>query len=448
MYDLRPWAAAALLCAALGCTRAPPRPVTPPDSPVEIDDEARMEFAEVLEHYRRARRSGPLDARQCERIATRFESVADRHPATVETALLDAAVVREECGATEAAMATYERLVTLRPRSAKAHNNLGVLKWSGGQQAAALVHFKTAIDLDPHAPEPRNNLGAALRPAYVESGVDAAFLQAEDALRVSLALRSDDVIAYENLARLYYDRGRLHDRSYLMLADLVITQGQRVTGQDGPGSAELANLRGLLFVEQGDPIHAMKAFRSATEIDPGHVQAHMNGAMIAIRFRDFRVAERSLTRALADEQQRRDPDTHLGLGIAQRGLRKYADAARSFERAHAAAPSDPRALYNLGILYSEHVAPSKDGFDEASYRKAIGYFESYVAAARGGGHTERIEDARSRTKSIRELIRITESMEELEARARRDAEAQAAHDEAERRRLLELERKAMESSSE
>lgn len=96
--------------------------------------------------------------------------------------------------------------------------------------------------------------------------------RAESALRNALAVDSDNAVSHENLARLYYDRGRLHERSYLLLSKLVVTQATRVLEQRGTPSAELHNLHGLLLMEDGDQVSALRAFRKATEVDPEHAQ--------------------------------------------------------------------------------------------------------------------------------------------------------------------------------
>ena len=89
--------------------------------------------------------------------------------------------------------------------------------------------------------------------------VPVAEKAAEVQLENVLAVDSRNQLAYESLARLYYDRGRLEDRSYLVLADLVVTQAQRVLEADGVRSADLYNIRGLLWMQRDDPARAIRA---------------------------------------------------------------------------------------------------------------------------------------------------------------------------------------------
>ena len=159
------------------------------------------------------------------------------------------------------------------------HSVIGIL--GGGQlakmlvQAAAELGFRAAIYADDWGP--------------------------------ALDLASRHLIGpYENLARLYYDRGRLEDKSYLLLADLVITQAL-AKAKDGTlaQSADIYNIKGLLFMEQDNQVDALRAFKKAVEIQPRHADAHMNIALVAIRFRDYATAEKSVEIALADRRQNR-----------------------------------------------------------------------------------------------------------------------------------------------
>jgi tetratricopeptide (TPR) repeat protein len=441
---LQIWAVAALCCAATGCTRMTEGsgPPLPPD-PGEPDARARAGFMEVAGDYAERRQRGPLGVDDCRTLARRFAGVAKEHRSVADLATFNQAAVLEECGLVDDAIVAYRRAAPAGRGSAKAHNNLGVLLWQRGEHDDALRHFKTAVAIDSHGAEPRNNLATALRPAYIRSADDATFVAAEEALQSALAVRSDDPLAYENLARLYYDRGRLEDRSYLLLADLVITQAERVLEARDEKSAELANLRGLLFMQRGDPIHALRKFSEASSIDPAHAESHMNAAMIAIEFRDYPLAEKSLDQAMKSKRYRKSVDAHLALGVARRGRRDYTGAREALEAAQALDEHDPRALYNLGILYSDHIAPAKDEFDPPSYERAIDYFDRFAARADAKTHAARVKDARTRSKKAAELIEIAKSMRVLEAKAHREEEARRKAEEADRQRRLDLERKAL-----
>jgi Flp pilus assembly protein TadD len=270
------------------------------------------------------------------------------------------------------------------------------------------------------------------------------FTDAEKTLQTVLALDSSNQIAYENLARLYYDRGRLKDKSYLLLAGLVIKQANEVLKQSNIESADLYNLSGLLLMERDDQVAALRAFKKAAEINPKHADAHMNMALIAIHFRDYKTAEESLAIAVKDPRQKSNVEAYIGLGVAQRGLRKYKDAETSFKKAMDMSKSDPRPLYNLGILYHEHIAATQEGeFDKTPYNTAKDYYNKFVAKAGGQApYGKQVDDAKSRVTAIDQLFKDIEEMKKLEEEQKKLAELEKKQQEEEKKRLLDLEAKA------
>ena len=383
------FAALGIVALCSGCPHGgqPRIPDDPEPKDVEWDPgtRARAEkaFAATVVDYEKVAAKGKWTPSTCDDMAGRFEALYAEFGGPMHVALFNAGAVREACGQTPKAKAIYQRLVSDHPKSDLGHNQLGVLAARAGHEAEALKHFRAAIEANPTTRAPRNNLAAALRKRYANTPEDASFRQAENQLQNVLAVDSDNRPAFENLARLYYDRGRLEDKAYLMLADLVVSQGLMVADRIEEPSADLHVIRGLILMQRGDDVRALRAFEKAAEIDPDHGDAHMNIAMIALRFRDFDNAEKSLSIAKKDDRHVDNIETYLGLGVAYRGLRKYDDAKRSFEQAQTLAPKDPRPLYNLGILYQEHIAPSKEGFDEKLHRKAIGFFEDFTKRAAG-----------------------------------------------------------------
>ncbi|MCX4243907.1 tetratricopeptide repeat protein [Paraliomyxa miuraensis] len=430
------------------CTRVINPPLTHPPEPPPIDVvavEAELERAAAL--LAKAEADGKLDPRECAEVTAAFRATHDpAHPSTAQ-GLFDAGVVWERCGNVDEAKAAYRQTLAVAPEHAGAHNNLGVLQWAAGDRAAAADSFERAVRADPSSPEARNNQAAAVRERYLQSGSADDFAKAELALRNALAVDSDNPVSHENLARLYYDRGRLHERSYLLLAKLVVTQATRVLEEHGHSSAELYNLHGLLLMEDHDQVAALRAFRKATELEPDHAEAHLNVAMIALRFRDYATAEESLTRALGDRDYERNVTAWLGLGVAQRGLRRYGDAKKTLLRTRDLDGADPRALYNLGLLYHEHIAPSAPQdpdprkFDDTAYLDARRFFERFVSEA-AKAHPQEVADARMRIAGIDRFLEDVKDMAKLQADVEA-AEAEAARlQEEERQRLLEVERRA------
>ncbi|MEM6991525.1 MAG: hypothetical protein AAF721_13535, partial [Myxococcota bacterium] len=254
---------------------------------------------------------------------------------------------------------------------------------------------------------------------------------------------SGNRLAYESLSRLYYDRGRLKDKSYLLLANLVIYQANQVLKKNDIKSPDLYNLKGLIYMERDNQVDALRSFKLATDVNPKHADAHMNMAMISIRFRDYKQAEESIKIAMKDGRQKKNVEAYIGLGVAQRGLRKYKEAEQAFKKAKELNGKDPRPLYNLGILYQEHIATAQEEFSKKPYETAKGYFNKFASKAGGNKDlAEKVADAKDRVIGIDQLFKDIEEMKKLEAEAKKLEEQMKKQEAEERKRLLDIEAKA------
>lgn len=412
--------------------------------PSKATAEAKKDFHEVAVRYDAAKAKGSLSAGQCDEYSKAFEKVYREHGKQMTVAYFNAGAVWDECGDTEKAEQIYVAITKAVPKYDLSYNNLGVIYWGRGQEQKALDFFKKAVDANMATRAPRNNLAAALRNKYTASPDQKAFEDAEKMLQTVLALDSSNQLAYENLARLYYDRGRLKDKSYLLLAGLVIKQANDVLKANNIQSADLYNLSGLILMQRDDQVEALRAFQKAAEINPKHADAHMNMALIAINFRDYKTAEDSLNIAVKDPRQKKNVEAYIGLGVAQRGLRKYKDAESSFKRALDVSKNDPRPLYNLGILYHEHIAATQEGdFNKAPYNTAKEYYNKFVGKAGGkADYSAQVTDAKGRVVAIDQLFKDIEEMKKLEAEQAAMMELQKKQQEEEKKRLLDLEAKA------
>jgi tetratricopeptide (TPR) repeat protein len=413
--------------------------------PTKATVEAKKDFSDVAARYAKAKASGSLSKAQCEEFSKDFEKVFKEHGKQMTVAYFNAGAVWDECGDSQKAEEIYLAVTRASPKYDLSYNNLGVIYWNRGQETKALEYFQKAEEANIASKAPRNNLAAALRDKYAGSPDAKVFGDAEKLLQRVLAVDSGNQLAYENLARLYYDRGRLKDKSYLLLAGLVITQANEVLKKENVESADLYNLSGLLLLERtNDQVAALRSFKKAAEVNPKHADAHMNMALIAINFRDYKTAEESLSIAVKDPRQKGNVEAHIGLGVAQRGLRKYKEAETSFKKAMDMSKSDPRPLYNLGILYHEHIAATQEGeFDKTPYNTAKDYYNKFVAKAGGQApYAKQVDDAKQRIVAIDQLFKDIEEMKKLEEEQKKLMELEKKQQDEEKKRLLDLEAKA------
>jgi tetratricopeptide (TPR) repeat protein len=411
------------------------------------DEQAKAQFAEVYAKYTAAKADG-LSGGECENIAKLFDEVYETNKKSMLVARFNVGALWEECGDLEKATKIYDELAGKNFHLAI--NNLGVIAWNKGDHKKALDLFKKSVEADKkQAFWARNNMAAAHRDRYADKLDPEDFSTAEKQIQNVLAVDTSNKAAYENLARLYYDRGRLKDQSYLVLSNLVVTQALRVLEKEGQQSADIWNLKGLLFMQEDNQIDALKAFKKAVEVDAKHADANRNIGFIAIRFRDYKSAEAAFDTALKSPDVKRDIEVYIAMGVAKRGLKKFKEAEEWYRKAMEIDKKDPRPWYNLGILNQDHLI-GQDGVEqpdiEKFYNTAKEHYGKFMKAAEGDKrYADAVKDAIDRVAIIDDAISTFRVMEKLEAEAKKIQEAAEKAEQERRKKLLEME-KAAEAS--
>lgn len=401
-------------------------------------------IADPAASFEQAKAAGSLDPTTCQQHADAFDLRFQRTGNALHR--FNTGVVWEACGEPEKAEAAYVEAASAKPKLPQVHNNLGALAYRDGRVDEAVRRYEKALELKPTAIAPRHNLAHLYRERYRDTGAIADFERSKRQLQAVLAVDSENLEAYEGLARLYYDRAAAGDRSYALLANLVITQAQRTENVGGDASAELWNLRGLLAVLQREPTRALASFNRAIERDPDMVDARLNAALIELELRNFEAAEKNLTVASKLAKGARASEAALALGVAKRGMRDFGGAEKAYTRANQLDPTDPRAFFNMGILYQDHIGPSKDtnGLRENEIAKAR--FQRFLRDAGADSEfAEAVTTAKLRVANIDEYAEIIDAQEEIQAEVERLEALERKEREERRKELLRLEREAKEA---
>ena len=410
------------------------------------DEQAKAQFAEVYGEYIKAKEDGSLSEGECSSLAGKFDEVYQGNKKSMLVARFNVGALWEECGQQDKAVKVYEELG--KKNFHLALNNLGVLEWNKGNTKKALELFKKSVEADKkQAFAARNNLAAAHRDRYAAKLSQEDFDTAEKQIQNVLAVDTSNKAAYENLARLYYDRGRLKDQSYLVLSNLVVTQALRVLEKENQQSADIWNLKGLLFMQDDNQVDALKAFKKAVEIDSNHADANRNIGFIAIRFRDYTVAEKAFDVALKSESVKRDVEVYIAMGVAKRGLKKFPDAEEWYRKAMEIDKKDPRPWYNLAVLNQDHLI-GQDDVEQAQleefYNIAKEHCGKFNKMAEGNKrYADTVKDCLDRVAIIDDAIQTFRVMEQLEKKAAELAALEKKQEDDRRKRLLELEQQAM-----
>jgi len=223
-------------------------------------------------------------------------------------AAMDVAVADLQKGSLVEAERAAREAVSTAPRSAVAHNLLGVVLDKAGRAEEGYAEFSTAIRLDPSF-----------------------------------------VSALNNLARYLAEHGRTNE---------AIAQFERVLKLE-PAHVQAHYNLGTLYGDTGNFVKAAEHFAQARKAEPDDPKLAL--AFLNVAYRANRSAEADAAAALVERAVGTDAGGLFTLATALAQGGQYEKAARLFARVNALTPDTFEVLYNLGIaLYNV------DRNDEAS----------------------------------------------------------------------------------
>ncbi len=300
----------------------------------------------------------------CSSTASAFESAASAQDGGFAEAQYMAGLSLAKCNEA-AAYDHYEDALKADSKFCKARVALGLRELEQGNTGEARSAFERAVKDDPQCTSGYTNLAIIQR---AEGGTQE--VEALNNLRRALAIESDYLAAFNQMALLYFDRGKAGNAAALDLAEIVCRQAQLIDPQYAP----IYNTWGLIKVEKGDIIAALRFFEQAISLDPTLFEAQMNFGEVTISFRGYDDGRAAFERAVQLEPG--DYDANIGLGTALRGLQQYPQAQAQYEKAEQLDGSRPEAYFNLGVLYQDYMSGSV-----ADLKKAQSYFDQFLQRA-------------------------------------------------------------------
>ncbi|MGB5680728.1 MAG: tetratricopeptide repeat protein, partial [Polyangiales bacterium] len=291
-----------------------------------------------------------------------FERVSDAQGGGFAEALYMAGLSLSRCG-DDAAYNHYEAALKVDSKFCKARVAMGLRDLENGRMSQAKSTFEESIKDDPQCTSGYTNLAIVQR---AQGNNDEALKN----LRRALAIESDYLAAFNQMALLHYDRGRQGKPAELDLAEVVCRQAQMLDADYAP----IYNTWGLIKVYKGDVISALRYFQRAIMLDPDLFEAQMNFGQVTISFRGYEDAREAFARAVALQPE--NYDAIVGLGTALRGLGQFSEAQAQYERAEQLNGNRPEAYFNLGVLYQDYMSGSV-----ADLKKARTYFGEFLKRA-------------------------------------------------------------------
>lgn len=205
----------------------------------------------------------------------------------------------------------YTHALEINPLSSQALKGLGKYAYEEGNFETSLEFFNRTIKISPEDPETLNSIGAV----YGAMGRGTEALQF---FRQSLAMKPDFVHANINIGLALGKVGDVDqainyltkaiasnpgiDRSYIILAEIYLDQGQLQLAEEtvdrgltaNPKSIELSFQFGMLLYKFGKYGEALKCFYQVLEQDPDHEGALINLALTFVTLGDRDVANKIL----------------------------------------------------------------------------------------------------------------------------------------------------------
>lgn len=361
----------------------------------------KKEFDEAVAEYKKITQEG-LDPKKCGEMAKLFGDLADKYPDLTDARYNEGAV-KERCKDVDGARKAYLAVLKTNGSHAPSLGAIGRLSLAAGDEARAMEYFEQAVKADPKSPYGYLGKGMVLRERG-RRGDKEAVTQAVSELRKTLAVDAANMDAYGTLALLIYDHAG-NDHARLDLARLVCEQAKKIDKNYAP----TYNVLGLIWLKRENFTAALTQFKKAVEMDNDLLEVHLNIGAIALSFRDYVLAEESFKQAL--RLQPKHVDAQIGLGVALRGQRKPREAEEAYIKAGELAPDNPAVDYNLGVLYQDYLDQTPEQLNQAEK-----HYEKYLAKAPKGG---KVEDIKSRIKTIHDNIKAIEEAKRMQAEAER-----------------------------
>lgn len=319
-------------------TRTGPRATREP-----INPKAAKEFEGAM----RALRVGGPEAQDTARARLRAAVEAD--PSLWE-AWHDLGVIAFKEGDDDAAIDAFSKALRLKQghvpsllARAEASRRSGRRKDARADYEAAL---KTTEEDDPNRKDAAARLASLLRDA-------GEFDDAVNVLRNTVRVSGASARIYVELGLIYIAQKRFE------LAQLVLTKATELDAKD----PAVYNALAVLALRQGKAQEAFERFDQAVSLDPSYLDARFNKAAVLLDAGDYARARTELTTIV--EKRPDDYAAWVALGVAQRGLKDFAEARRTWDRVIREAPrrstSRADAMFDAAILALDYTNDAAGG---------------------------------------------------------------------------------------
>ncbi len=248
-------------------------------------------------------------------------------------------LMRKDIGGARAA---FELTLEANPWHSEAMNALADTLFIQGEVAAGIAWLERAWQVDPTNTHALYNLGEV---SVKAERAEAAIFFLEETLRVDPTHRK----AALRLAQVYTATGQ-YEAAHAPLAALLA---------DDPTDVEALLADGLAWHRAGDHERALDCWLTARLMAPERLDAQRYVAMACTSMGQWSCAEVALGDALALAPGRSDLWLQRGQVRARLGPELWPRAAADFSQAATLNPTDPRPLFERGVLLEQIDQPAE-----------------------------------------------------------------------------------------
>jgi tetratricopeptide (TPR) repeat protein len=303
--------------------------------------------AKDFEGAMRALRVGGPEAQETARA--RLKTAVEADP-TLWEAWHDLGVIAFKDGDDDAAVDAFSKALRLKQGHIPTLLARAEANRRGGHRREARTDYEAAIKAtdedDPNRKDAAARLASLLRD-------DGDFDDAVGVLRETVRVSGTSAKIYTELGLIYIAQKRFE------LAQLVLVKATELDAKD----PAIYNAFAVLALRQGKAQEAFERFDQAVSLDPGFIDARFNKAAVLLDAGDYARARAELTTIV--ERRPDDHAAHVALGVAQRGLKDFPDAKRTWDRVIKEAPrrSTARAdaMFNAAILALDYMNDAAGG---------------------------------------------------------------------------------------
>lgn len=294
----------------------------------------------------------------------------------------------------------------------EAHYNLGVIAFRDGEDQAAAESFGRALAINKNdvqtllaraeanrragnKKDARADYEAALRGTDEDDPIrrDAAarlasllrdFGDYDDAvsvLRDTVRLSGINAKIYTELGLIYIAQKRPELAQLVLVKALELDEAEFKAKEGGKRDAAIYNALALLAMKQGKAQEAFQRFEQAVQIDENYVDARYSKASVLLDAGDYERAKTELV--IVVEKRPDDYAAQVSLGVAQRGMKQFVEAKKTWDKVIKEAPR--RSNARADAIWNEFVLKLDFQNDLAGAKAEL---ERYLQEA-PGNHAKR-----------------------------------------------------------